>query len=196
MGRLTRRAASSTIASVTTKAGYWIGGGLMIVAVLGAILWAYGAARSVIGVVDDFQHVPVPGRTAVDLEARKYVIYVEGPGADEVVPPVDISVTDARTERRVALRDYGGELTYSFDTSGSAFATITPPRAGRYDVRVRADTVGEGNGFQLAIGESIGAKIVGGLVGTFAIGGVLGIAGLVLLIVTGVRRSKRRARAV
>jgi len=195
MGRLTPCAWCKTIAVVTSKAGYWIGGGLMVVAVLGAILWAYGAARNVIGVVDDFQHVPVPGRSAVDLEARKYVIYVEGPNADGVVPPVAISVTDARTERRVALRDYGGELTYSFDTSGSAYATITPPRAGRYDVRVRAGTVGEGSGFQLAIGESIGGKIVGGLVGTFAIGGVFGIAGLVLLIVTGVRRSNRRARA-
>ena len=193
MSRLTARALSSTIAAVTTKAGYWIGGGLMVVAVLGAILWAYSASRNVIDVVDDFKHVPVPGRSAVDLEARKYVIYVEGPNADEVVPPVDISVTDARTERRVALRDYGGELTYSFETSGSAFATITPPRPGRYDVRVRTDTVGEGNGFQLAIGESIGAKIVGGLVGALAIGGIFGIGGVALLVVTGVRRSNRRA---
>ena len=177
---------------MTSRAGYWIGGGLLAVAVLGAILWAFVAARNVIAVVDDFQHVPAPGRATVELEARKYVIYVEGPNADEVVPPLDIGVSDARTERRVPLRDYSSELTYSFDTSGSAYATITPPRAGRYDVRVRSGTLSEGSGFQLAIGESIGGRIVGGLVGAFTIGGVFGIAGIALLIVTGVRRSNRR----
>ncbi len=177
---------------MTSKAGYWIGGGLLAVAVFGAILWAFLAARHVIAIVEDFHHVPLPGRAAVELEARKYVIYVEGPNADENAPPVDISVTDARTQRRVPLADYGSSLTYSFNSAGSAYATVTPPRAGRYDVRVRAEGIGEGSGFQLAIGESIAGRIVGGLVGAFAIGGIFGIAGVALLVVTGVRRSNRR----
>jgi len=181
---------------MTSKTGYWIGAGLIAIAVLGAILWAFLSVRNVIAVIDDFQHVPVPGRAGVELEARKYVIYVEGPNADEVVPPVEIAVTDARTERRVPLSSYGSSLTYAFNTTGSAHATIEPPRAGRYDVRVRGDTVSEGSGFQLAIGETIAGEIVGALVGALAIGSVFGIAGLVLLIVTGVRRSNRRARAV
>ena len=177
---------------MTSKAGYWVGAGLLAVAVFGAILWAYVAARNVIGVVDDFRHVAIPGHAAVELDARKYVIYVEGPNADEVVPPVDIAVADARTERRVRLGAYGSSLTYAFDTTGSAYATVTPPRAGSYEVRVRADGIGEGSGFQLAIGESIAGRIVGGLVGTLAIGAIFGIGGVALLVVTGVRRSNRR----
>jgi hypothetical protein len=175
---------------VTSKAGYWIGGGLIVCAVAGAILWAVLGISHIVSTIDDFQHVPIPASQTVRLEARKYVIYVEGPNADEVVPPVRIQVTDDRTETPVSLHDYGGSLTYSFDTSGSAQATVTPPRAGVY--RVRTAGVPEGSGYQLAIGESVGGKIVSAIVGAFAIGGGLGIGGIALIIVTAVRRSRRR----
>ncbi len=173
---------------MTSKAGYWIGGGLIACAVAGAILWAVLAFAHIVGTIDDFQHVAIPASESVRLEARKYVVYVEGPNADENVPPVRIQVTDDRTEQPVALHDYSSSLTYSFNTTGSALATVTPPRAGVYRVR----TAGSPPGYQLAIGESIGGKIVAAVVGAFAVGGVLGIAGTVLLIVTGVRRSRRR----
>ncbi len=175
---------------MTSKAGYWIGGGLLVCAVAGAILWAVVAFSHIVSTIDDFQHVAIPASETVRLEARKYVVYIEGPNADEVVPPVRIAITDERTETDVPLRDYSSSLTYSFNTTGSAQATVTPPHAGTYRVRTAADD--SASGYQLAIGESIGGKIVSAVVGAFVVGGVLGIAGLGLLIATGVRRSRRR----
>jgi hypothetical protein len=175
---------------VTSKAGYWIGGGLLVCAVAGAILWGVAAFSRIISTIDDFQHVAIPASEVVRLEARKYVIYIEGPGADQSPPPVRIRVADDRTEQPVAVRDYGASVTYSFNTSGSALATVTPPRAGAY--RVRTEGVDGSSGYRLAIGETIGGKIVSAVVGAFAVGAILGIAGIGLLIATGVRRSRRR----
>jgi hypothetical protein len=163
----------------------------MVVAVAGAILWAVLSFKAIVDTIDDFQHVPVPGSGRVQLEQRKYIVYIEGPGADQSTPPFRIDVQDPQTERRVSLEHYSGSLTYSFDTDGSAVGTLTPPRAGAYVVRTSG--VDEGPGYRLALGESIGGKIVRGIVGAFVIGGGFGVAGVVLLVVTGVRRSKRRA---
>ena len=177
---------------MTSKAGYWIGGGLIVCAIAGAILWAVTGIGNLISKIDDFEHVSIPGSEVVELEARKYVIYIEGPGADESVPPVRVEVTDARTQRSVPVRDYGASVTYSFNTSGSALATVRPPRAGAY--RVRTEGVDGSSGYRLAIGEAIGGKIVSAVVGAFAVGGILGIAGIGLLVATGVRRSRRSRR--
>ena len=175
---------------MTSKAGYWIGGGLLVAAVAGAILWVVLGFSHIVGTIDDFQHVPIPASQNVSLQARKYVIYVEGPGADQSVPPVRILITDDRTEKPVPLESYGGSLTYSFNTSGSAQATVTPPRAGTYRVRTGGEVAA--GLYRLAIGESVGGRIVSTVVGAFVIGGVLGIAGVALLVTTGVRRSRRR----
>lgn len=68
---------------------------------------------------------------------------------------------------------------------------MTPTRAGVYRVRTTgADTTGS---FQVALGESIAAKIVMVVALGLVIGGVLGIAGVILLIVT--RRSRRHVGA-
>ncbi len=163
----------------------------MVVAVVGAILWAVLSAKDVINTVDDFQHVAVPGNGRVHLEQQKYIVYLEGPGADENTPPFQIEIQDSQSERSVRLDHYSGSLTYSFDTDGSAVGTVTAPREADYAVRTSG--IAEGAGYQLAFGESIGGKIVRGIVGAFLIGGGLALAGVVLLVVTGVRRSKRRA---
>jgi hypothetical protein len=172
---------------VRSRAGYWIGGGLIVVGVVGAIAWAVLTGAHLVDTIDDFQHVAIPGREQVLLEQRKYVLYVEGPGADENVPAIEVAVSDARRETPVAVRRYSGSLSYSFDTAGAAVATVTAPRAGRYSVRT-----GGPDGYRLAIGESIASNLVRTIVGALAIGAVLGIAGVMLLIVTGVRRSRAR----
>ena len=69
-----------------SRVGYLTGGGLIAVGVVGAVLWFVLSLVNLSNEVDDFQRVPVPGEGTVQLEARKYVIYYEGPNADEVVP--------------------------------------------------------------------------------------------------------------
>ena len=168
--------------------GYLIGGGLVAFAVIGAIVWLVLAFAHISNTVDDFQRVPIPGNGEVDLEARKYVIYVEGPRADQAVPPVNIAITKPGSSKRPPiLRSYDGSLTYSLGKTGSAQATVTPPRAGVYHVRTTGDdTAGS---FQLALGDSLGGKIVSAVVGALVIGAVFGIAGIVLLIRTRRRRT-------
>jgi hypothetical protein len=162
---------------------------LVAFAVIGAIVWVILAFGRIANTVDDFQRVAIPGRADVRLEARKYVVYVEGPRADEAVPRVTIAITSRGSSTRpLILRPYSGSLTYSLDRTGSAQATVTPPRAGVYRVRTTGgDTAGS---FQLALGDSVGGKIVSAVAGALAIGAVFGIAGIVLLI-----RTRRRRRA-
>jgi hypothetical protein len=170
--------------------GYWSGGGLLAFAAIGAVAWVALAFGQIARTVDDFQRVSIPGSADVRLEARKYVIYVEGPRADQAVPPVSIAITKrGGSTRRPVLRAYGGSLTYSAGRTGLAQATVTPPRAGVY--RVRTTSAVAPGSFQLALGNSIAGKIVFAVVGALVIAAVFGIAGIVLLIRT--RRRRRRA---
>jgi hypothetical protein len=179
---------------VTSRAGCWIGAGLLAAGIVGAILWGVVGFARIATTIDDLERFAIPSTRTAQLEARKYIVYVEGPGADESTPTIELVVTDARSEREVPVRSYSGSLTYSFDTTGSAVATITPPRDGDYIVRARG--AGAGGAYQLALGPSIGGRIVAAIVGAFAIVGVLGLAGIGLLVATGVRRSRIRAAAV
>jgi hypothetical protein len=177
-----------------SRAGYWIGGGLLAAGIVGAILWGVLAFARLSGSIDDFERSAIPGTQTVHLDARQYTVYVEGPGADESTPAIQLVVSDARSEREVPVRSYSGSLTYSFHTTGSAVATVTPPRDGDYIVR--AAGAGAPGAYELALGPSVAGRIVAAIVGAFAIGGVLGLAGIGLLVATGVRRSRMRAVAV
>jgi len=185
---LTARAAVSDDRPMTSKAGYWLGAGLMVLAVVGAILWVASSAAEGLRTVDDFQRVPVPGTETVQLEDRKLVIYVEGPGVDEIRPDVRFAIFDARTEQRLRIAPYSGSLTYSFSRSGAAVATVTPPRSGDYVVRTQGRS--EISGFDLAIGESIAGRILRTILGALVIGGVLGLGGTGLIVATSVRRGR------
>ena len=179
---------------VTSRAGYWIGGGLIVAAVAGAILWGVLSFTGIGETVDDFQRAPAPGTAQVQLEARKYVVYVEGPGVGrDLEPPVEIRIVDRSGDGVLPLADYSGSMTYSISGhSGSAVATVTPRRAGVYSLRA-ATTSPPSAGLQVAVGDSIAGRIVRTILGAFAIGGVLLAAGIALLVTTGVRRRRRGA---
>lgn len=177
---------------MNSPAGYWIGGGLIVAAVAGAILWGVLSFVAIGDTLDDFLRVPAPGSQEVQLEPRKYIVYFEGPGAGEdYTPPIEVSVRDARNEQPVGLSGYGAELTYSIGGhSGTAQATVTPPRAGRYIVSA-ATTQEPSAGLEVALGESIGGKIVRAILGAFAIGGLLLVAGIILIVMTVAKRRRR-----
>jgi hypothetical protein len=167
---------------------------LLAAGIGGAILWGVLGFAHLSSSIDDFERSAIPGTHSVHLEARKYTVYVEGPGAVESTPATQLVVTDARSEREVPVRSYSGSLTYSFHTTGSAVATVTPPRDGDYIVR--AAGAGAPGTYRLALGPSVGGRIVAAIVGAFAIGGVFGLAGIGLLVATGVRRSRMRTTAL
>jgi len=181
---------------VTSRAGYWIGGALIVVGVAGAILWGVLSFAGMGDTVDDFERAPAPGMARVELEARKYIVYVEGPGVGrDFAPPMEILITGPGPGAGgvLPLAGYSGSLTYSMSGhSGSAVATVTPPRAGTYELRA-ATTADPSAGFEVALGESIGGRIVRTILGALGIGGGLLAAGLALMITTGVRRKRRAA---
>jgi hypothetical protein len=65
-----------------SRAGYVIGGGLMVAAVVGAVVWFVASLMRVADDVERFTRVPVPGEATVQLEPRKYVVYYESATAD------------------------------------------------------------------------------------------------------------------
>jgi hypothetical protein len=102
--------------------------------------------------------------------------------------PFEVEIADALSGAPVTVEPYGGSLTYSFsDRDGSAAGTVTPTRAGPYAVRTDGPRA---IGANVAFGRSLAWPIARVLVGTFAIGGLLLAAGIVLIIVTAVRRSR------
>ena len=176
---------------MTSRLGYWIGGFVIVAGVLGAVLWGVLSFLSIGDRVDDFARAPVPGSARVHLEARKYIVYVEGPGVGEdFSPPVQFQVVDSDGDGVLPIAGYGGSLTYSMSGhSGRAAGTVTPSRAGTYVLRTA--TSDPGGGYGVALGESIGGRIVRTILGAFAIGGLGIAAGVGLIVTTGLRRRRR-----
>jgi hypothetical protein len=179
---------------VTSRMGYWIGAALIVLGVAGGTLFGVLSFTGMGDVVDDFVRAPAPGMVRAELEARKYVVYLEGPGAGrDFVPPVEFYVVDPAGGGLLATAGYGGSLTYSMGGhSGTAQATVTPPRAGTYELRA-ATAAPPSAGYAVALGESITGRILRTVLGALAIGGVLVGGGIALLVTTGVRRKRRAA---
>jgi len=173
---------------MTSRSGYWIGGGLIVAGVGGAVLWAVLSFIAIGDTVDDFARAPAPGSARVELEARKYIVYLEGPGAGrDFVPPVEFQIIDPSGPELLPVAGYSSSLTYSMSGhSGRAQATVTPPRAGVYELRA-ATTADPSAGFAVAVGDSIGGRIVRTILGAFAIGGLLLAAGIGVIVRTAVR---------
>ena len=179
---------------MTSRAGYWIGGALVVAAVLGAIAYGFLSFRSIDRSVDDFVRVAAPGARTVQLEARKYVVYFEGPGAEEdKVPPIAVSIADAAGERRLPIATYDDSLTYELGGhKGTAQGTVRPPRAGRYRISVRTRQAASAR-YGVALGASLAGRVVRTVLTAVGIAAVLAFGGFGLFGATLVRRTRRRA---
>jgi hypothetical protein len=168
---------------------YWIGGGLIAATTIGAVVWLVTGILGVDDKVDGFERVPAAeGGTITIDDPGDYVIYAEGPQTTFGVS--DITVTDPDGDE-VQTSLYGGSLTYDFGgRSGSAQETFTADEAGDYEIET--DGLASGNAESLAVGDSIGGDLVSAIVGGFVIGGLGLVIGAIVLIVTGVRRSKAK----
>ncbi len=179
---------------MTSRAGYWIGGGLIVAGVVGAILWGLLSFNAIGDTVDGFVRAPAPGSARAQLEARKYIVYAEGPGVGrDYVPPVEFHIIDPTGPRVLPVAGYSASLTYSMrGHSGRAQGTVTPPHAGIYELRA-ASAADPAAGYAVALGDSIAGRIVRAILGAFAIGGLLLAAGIGLLVTTAVRSGRRSA---
>jgi hypothetical protein len=177
---------------VKSRAGYWISGALIVVAVIGAILWVGLSVANMTDKVDAFTRVSAEHSGTVHLEAHKYVIYFEGPDADELnTPSLGVTVTDENGSP-VPAPSYLSELTYSFGGhEGTAEATVTPDHEGDYRVSVANFEEG-GPDTGVAIGESLSRPLLRTIFGAILIGALFGLTGIALLATTIVRRHNAR----
>jgi hypothetical protein len=188
-------------AVTTSKTGYWIGGGLMAAGAAGIVVWLALGIGGIFDTVRDFQRVSPGEAVTLNLEARKYVIYAEGPNADIAIPRGSVSIRDATDEQELDTRVYESSLTYDWaGHTGAAILTVTPPHPGRYDVSVAGGDGGNNDPFSsdlegVAIGESVGGRIAKTVLIAFLIGALVILPGIAILATTIVRRANARRRA-
>jgi len=183
----------STSGPGPSKAGYLVGAVVIAVGVVGAVLWGIFGWMSFTDTIGNLERVTANGQGEVDLAgAGGYVIYYEGPGADSgEVPAGRVSLAPAGSDEPVTLETYDSELSYNDgDHAGYAILTFDIDTPGTYVVDSESDGDGE-----LAIGRSVGGKLVVTIVGALVIGGLGVVVGAVILIVTAVRRRNARSRA-
>jgi len=194
---------------VTTKirpgAGrYWIGGLLIAAGVIGAlvILGIWGARTS--DAVDNFARMKVengqgdqaftftrPGTYTLYYEYRSEVDGEQIRNDDHDPPSQLVVVVKDASGATIPTRPYDNDFSFSFnDKLGPAFARVTIPAAGVYELTVTANST---QPFVVAIGKGVLQSIwpgwLLGAIGAFVVGVGLGLA---LIITTAVKRGRRK----
>ena len=145
---------------------------------------------------------PIPGQRTLDLDARKYNVFFEGgharsgPGGDALddpeATPLRIRIRGENGDRVLSLDGYSGTFTLSGGRDGTAIATVRVPRSGRYRMTVTSSEELGYSSESVALGEPPGRRVVK-LVGGLVLAAVAFLSGALILIVTLVVRSQRRA---
>lgn len=161
----------------------WVAVALMVIAFVTTMVLLFTNVSRLQGDLDELPRLE-PGESAVlDLDPGTYLVYVEGysetflpdvsvVGDDGEVPVVQSSVTE-----EYDIGDFRGRSNSQFIIS----------EAGSYGVFNYSSD-------RIAVGPSLIGKLVRAVVVPFGIGAVLGISGLVLLIVTLVRRRRSKSQ--
>ena len=164
--------------------------------VVGGIIWGVTAFVGFQDAIDDFERVPVGDTGVIDLDAGEYVVYAERGGGlplSAFLGEVRMRPAGEEGADEIEFEPYDTEFTYDFGArAGRAQFTFTIEDAGEYQVRV-ADAPGT-TATTAAFGPSVASELVSAILGGLIIAGVGVVAGVVLLIVTGVRRRKHRQR--
>ncbi len=174
--------------------GYVIGAILLAIGIIGGIAWFAVGFVGLEDTVDDFERVPVDEVQTVDLDQGDYVVYGEKGGGQAVGATLaSFRIRPAGGDGdELEVEDYEAELTYDVgDRPLRAEFTFEIEDSGEYEV------VGEGipsGATTVAIGPSIAGDLVSAILGGMVIGGLGVLSGIVLLIVTGVRRRRFRQR--
>jgi len=175
-----------------TRAGYWLGAGIVTAGVLAAVVWAVLGIASFSREVDQFQRVPLGETGQVSFSAPGgYVIYYEGgPGSPGGVPDFNVSIRPLDGGEAGDLANYGGSLTYNLGGhAGSAAGTFQVRKPGRFTFQTTTSSQATG---RLAVGRTIGRKLVGVVAGALALGFAGLLVGGAVVIVTAVKRRRVR----
>jgi hypothetical protein len=170
---------------------YWMALGVF----LAGVAWVVVGFVVLVGRVDSFQRVPIPGTGVISLERGGYVIYYEGPGASSGAYPAfhfnarPVPGSGARPHS-VTVTLYSGSLTYHFGShEGIALFSLQAARPGRFLYRGTSSPAVPGS--HLAFGSSIAGWIA--VIAVPAV--VLVLAGIAGAIVVAIIRHIRAKRA-
>jgi len=126
---LTRSPGAGADRRVTSRAGYWIGGALIVAAVAGAVLWGVLSFIGLGETIDDFARVQAPGAQTVRSSRRastSSTSKARAPARTACRPSRLRSSTPAPIAPCPSTR-YGGSVTYSFGCGSSGGTVGHPP---------------------------------------------------------------------
>ncbi len=181
-------------------AGYWLAGLVFLAGLLAGGWLIYQAV--VMMLQDDMERLVVPGRIEFQVaEPGRYRIYHEYRGTvdgrtyrNDRSPPSGLNTTVTDPDGRLMeLRSPAGEMTYSVgdDRAGVKLWSFDAERVGVYSLEAAYDDTGQAP-IVLAVGRHSVAGVVARMFGGFAAAGAGLLAGVVLLVVTLIRRGRSR----
>ncbi len=182
----------------TTKrpsaAGYWIGALILAAGGIGGMVWMVIAILGVFGAVENYPRVPVPGESTMSLKAGTYKVFVEYPGAGiDFGIPVGVGAVDVTgpQNQNVPVTSPNFRETYSWNgREGRSIGEFVAATSGSYHVSVAQSATGSSRFVQVTVGKGIDLSIAGQILGAVGVGAVGVLIGLILIIVTAVRRSR------
>jgi hypothetical protein len=171
-----------------SRRGYWIGSLIIVVGIVAGLAWGLGAYRSYQRQIESFDRFTVPGQVDIGISTPgERVLYFEGT-ATVTADQLGITVT-APDGSNAAVAPYTADLRYDAPdgTVGRAIGSFEAGVPGEYRI---AATAGPAAG-QIAVGEVVPTSTIASVVGAVALICAGGCIGLIVLIATAVRRSRR-----
>jgi hypothetical protein len=174
--------------------GYWVGALILAVGGIGALIWMFTAIFSVFGAAQHYPRFSIPGERTMSLTPGTYKVFVEYVGASNTFssPPTigTISVTDPGGSSVMVL-DSPYSDSYNWQgLEGRSVAEFRAPTAGSYVVAVAPLPSGTPRSLQVAVGKGLDNSVAGQVVGAVLLGGAAFVIGLILIIVTAIRRGR------
>lgn len=173
-------------------AGYWIGSAVIVLGIAGAVVWFVLSIVALARTPSDYERFAVPSRTVTTLDAGSFDVYFERPGISGYGAYVNqpTVVVEDSSGSSVSIGVPLRTSTYKVGShEGRLIGSFTITRAGAYTVTVRGEP---DSSARIAFGHGLEFGDVAGLVGASALGAISLLAGILLLVVTAVRRSRAR----
>ena len=167
-----------------SRSWLWPGVGVAAIGLIAGLVIGVTSYQDSQQQIDTFARSSVPGTVTMQVnEPGQQVVYYEGDlsvGLEDLV----LGITDP-VGSPVAIAPYGGELIYETTdlTLGRALATFDAAQMGGYEIEVTGIDTG-----QITVGESYARLALPGVLAGLAIAGLSLVAGLVLWLVSALRR--------
>lgn len=201
----TPAAASPTTEKLPGLIGIWIGIALIVIGTVAGVVLVVRGASTLLDNVEDLQRVPISGGTIEINEPDEQSVYLErqsftnetgfSTGTGTFAPVVTVLVSDP-SGMDVFVEPRSSSETYSWNgREGVLVASFDATEVGTYTVQiVRADDLGAYD--TIAVGRALDFGGLAGILGGVFGGGLIVVIGIVVIIISAVRRGKAKRRAL